>query len=96
MNYFKCCVVFLLVLSIFSSCKKCYDCSNHCVRCIKSSIKYEACGGEDFLNNMSVNEWKDYKLGIGYTCIDIYKNDEVCGVSAKNEKETQYYLCDPK
>lgn len=96
MNFIKSNRLFLLLLLLISSCKKCYDCSNLCVRCIKTPYVNEACGGEEFLNNMTVSQWKDYKIAIGYTCIDQYKNEEVCGVSAKNEKETQYYLCEPK
>jgi len=80
----------------FASCKKCFDCSNLCVRCINAPYKYEACGGEDFLNGMTVVQWREFKKHNGYTCVDVYKNDEVCGKDAKDSMETQYYECEVK
>ena len=45
---------------------------------------------------MTVVQWREFKKQNGYTCVDVYKNDEVCGKDAKDSMETQYYECEVK
>lgn len=75
MKAYSCCIILLLV--VFSSCKKCITCQNHCVKC--SGVPYIICDNEvggtnifnDFINSVEAG---------GGSCVEISStvNERIC------------------
>ena len=86
-------IILLLIITSFSSCKKCYDCTKKCGTCQLGSILVAGCDGDANLNGNSVDTWKIYLEAQGYTCTYNNVSEEACGSDAKTSKESNSYSC---
>jgi hypothetical protein len=97
--------LFLLVLSILPSCKKCYTCTNSCSVCTLDS----AGGGVSTRTLYSDSLWysnvKDTLIAHGYTCVNAKPTYSIDFCVNNKNAESQYlvyyegngrYTCNPK
>ncbi len=81
-------------LFLAASCSDtCYDCTLKCGTCTLGPLEYAGCQGDSILQGQSIEAWKAYLEGQGFTCI--YNNDvaEVCGDDNRDTMEDDFYTC---
>jgi hypothetical protein len=83
----------LLIMSTFTSCKKCYDCSKKCGTCTLNASVLAGCEGDEALDGFSVDSWKLFLEGQGYTCVYSSIDEEACGKEEKDNKEDADFEC---
>jgi len=94
-NFIYALLITATVIIFGSSCsEKCYECTRKCGTCTKGAIQLFGCEGDSALSGFSVDSWRVYLEGQGYTCEynDIVETN-VCEDSDKKAFEDSNYSC---
>lgn len=74
--------------------QKCYDCSRDCGTCTKGFINVFGCEGDSALSGFSVQSWKFYLEGQGYSCnVEKVTETDVCSSEDRKELQAKKYSC---
>ncbi len=95
MKYVFLAFCFSLLMAVSSSCKKCCNCTKKCSTCSKTGLPTKAgCDGDSAVLPYTVDTWKVYLEGQGYTCAynNVVAND-ICGADNKATCEGKSYTC---
>lgn len=95
MRYFLLGLTATFLITAYTSCKKCYNCTKKCGTCSKTGFPTRAgCDGDTAVLPYTVDTWKVYLESQGYTCAynNVVEND-VCGADNKTTFEGKSYTC---